>query len=291
MSSLKELRERIKGVQSTQKITNAMRMVAAAKLKKSQYIIKNLQNFSSNFHSVTKKVVAQHDGGEITSPLLKRLEHGKHLLIVITSDRGLCGGFNSAILKAAQKFLHRRAKKDMEILAIGKRARDYFSKNLKVNRVELKSDTTFPAVPSLYNIRMIADELVGLVTENNLSEITVISAKFESVLTQVPQVLKIFPFECDASQEKEIEFICEPTIEKMIPDMIYHDFLIRLFAIFIENIASEHAARMTAMENASRNARDMIHDLKMKLNRSRQAKITTELMEIVSGAEALVGNV
>lgn len=290
MSSLKELRERIKGVQSTQKITNAMRMVAAAKLKKSQYIIKNLQNFSSNFHSVTKKVVAQHDGGEITSPLLKRLEHGKHLLIVITSDRGLCGGFNSAILKAAQKFLHRRAKKDMEILAIGKRARDYFSKNLKVNRVELKSDTTFPTVPSLYNIRMIADELVGLVTENNLSEITVISAKFESVLTQVPQVLKIFPFECDASQEKEIEFICEPTIEKMIPDMIYHDFLIRLFAIFIENIASEHAARMTAMENASRNARDMIHDLKMKLNRSRQAKITTELMEIVSGAEALVGN-
>lgn len=288
MSSLKELRSRIKGVQSTQKITNAMRMVAAAKLKKSQSIVKNLQHFSDGFHDLAHQVLMQYEGEEINSPLLPKTKHDRHLLIVITSDRGLCGGFNAMILKSAQKPLSRYAKKNTEVLAIGKRANDYFLKNHKFKLIELASPTTFSRIPELSQVRSIADEIIELIATKNLNEITVVSSHLQSVLIQTPLISKIFPFECNTMKKNTCDFICEPEIKKLIPGMIYNNFVLRLLSIFVENIASEHAARMTAMENASRNAREMIDELKLMLNRSRQAKITTELMEIISGAEALV---
>jgi F-type H+-transporting ATPase subunit gamma len=294
MASLKELKLRIGSVKSTQKITKAKQMVAAAKLRKAQAAAEAARPYSSRLEAVVASLASKIAGGsgEGASPLLAGTgKDDVHLLVVANSDRGLAGAFNANIVKAA------RAKAD-ELIQQGKTVRFYLigrKGRPVINRtfpglIVAQYDTTGTKEPGYAQAEAIAHELTDMYLNGKFDVAHLFFSRFKSALAQIPTEQQIIPVKIPEDADRNaigatVEY--EPSEEAILDDLLPRNVTVQIFKALLENNASEQGASMTAMDNATRNAGDLINKLTIQYNRSRQAAITTELVEIISGAEAL----
>ncbi|MCB9667162.1 MAG: ATP synthase F1 subunit gamma [Myxococcales bacterium] len=306
MSGLKIIRKRISSVKNTQKITKAMKMVAAARLRKAQQRILELRPYALETKAVLASVAARAGGAE-AHPLLATREEQRVLLVILTSDRGLAGAFSASINKAAYQLLKRLEGegKQVSVAVIGRKGRDYFARrgasirqefrhvfdNLTLAKANEIGQTVIKAYAPLFDPEL--GSLSSLEdTESvqpELDAVYLIYNEFKSAITQQVVIEPLLPVkpEMDSSNRNEVDFIYEPNKRALLDRLISMYVQTQIFRALLESVASEHGARMTAMDNATRNASDMIDRLSLKFNRARQAAITKELMEIIGGAEAL----
>ena len=292
MPSLKDLKNRINSVKSTRKITKAMQMVAAAKLRRAEEAAKAARPYADRMNAVMAGLATKAAGSDSAPRLLAGTGDDKrHLLVVLTSERGLAGGFNSTIVRLARQEADRlRGQgKDVTILTVGKKGREQLKReysNLFVHHVDM-SEVKLLAYE---NARQIADEVLDRFEAGNFDVATLFYNRFESVISQVPTARQIIPAvieEGEAVEGVSAEYDYEPGEDVILLELLPRAVATQIFTALLENAASEQGARMTAMDNATRNAGDMIDRLTTEYNRSRQAAITKELIEIISGAEAL----
>ncbi len=291
MPSLKDLKLRIESIKSTRKITKAMQMVAAAKLRRAQEAAESARPYAERFNAVLGQL-ASSVGGSDSAPLLLR-GTGKddvHLLVVMTAERGLCGGFNSNIVKLAKTKAREliAAGKTGKILTVGKKGREQLRRDFG-DRLIAHVDLSEVKRLGYANAQDIARDLLGRFDAGEFDVATIFYAKFENVVTQVPTAQQIIPASFEASEDEGAATLYdyEPDEETILADLLPRGVATQIFAALLENGASEQGARMSAMDNATRNAGEMIDKLTIEFNRSRQAVITNELIEIISGAEAL----
>ncbi len=295
MPSLKELRNRIASVKATQKITKAMQMVAAAKLRRAQSAAEAARPYATRMEAVLANLATALHGGDGSSPLMVGTGKDKvHLLVVCTAERGLCGAFNSSIVRLAREHAYRLMSegKEVKLLCVGKKGFDqlkrlFASKILEV--IELRGIRQL----GFEQAEMIADKVLSLFTAGAFDVATLYFSRFRSVISQIPTALRIIPAEipkeatsAQASLGGAV-YEYEPDEADILTELLPLNITVQIFKALLENAASEQGARMSAMDNATRNAGDMIDRLTMKYNRSRQAMITKELIEIISGAEAI----
>jgi F-type H+-transporting ATPase subunit gamma len=290
MPSLKDLKNRIGSVKSTQKITSAMKMVAAAKLRKAQEQALASRPYTSLMDKVVTKIASKTSGDTIDL-LTGKTDNKTHLIVVFSADRGLCGGFNGSITRAVRaeiKKLEEDGNK-VKLLMVGKKSADALNRefgHLFVERIDGNS-----AKPNYTDAEIIAKKIITLFENNEFGVCKVIFNKFVSAITQEVTFKSLIPAEIQKTETDEVgsssiyEF--EPSEEEILNDLLPRNLATQLFSSQMESTASELAARMTAMDNATRNAGDMIDNLTLQYNRTRQAVITKELIEIISGAEAL----
>ena len=290
MPSLKDLKNRIESVKNTRKITKAMQMVAAAKLRRAQDAAEASRPYTERFNAVMG-ALASSVGGSSSAPLLLRGTGSEqtHLLVVMTAERGLCGGFNANIAKLAKTRAAElvAAGKTVKILTVGKKGRDSMRRdfgNLFVGHVDLSEVKRL----GYADAQGIAKDVLARFDAGEFDVATIFYAKFVNVVSQIPTAQQIIPaaFEPSENQESTL-YDYEPSEEAILADLLPRGVATQIFAALLENGASEQGARMSAMDNATRNAGDMIDRLTIEYNRSRQAVITNELIEIISGAEAL----
>ena len=290
MASLKDLKTRIASVKSTRKITKAMQMVAAAKLRRAQEAAEASRPYTERFNAVMSGLASGAAGSAAAPKLLSGTGSDQtHLLVVMTAERGLCGGFNGNIAKLArshaQKLLAQG--KTVKIITVGKKGRDVIKRDLSdhfVGHVDLSAVKRI----SYANAQGIAKDVLAKFDAGDFDIATIFFARFENVVTQHPTALQIIPAKFEANEDAEASlYDYEPSEEAVLADLLPRGVATQIFAALLENAASEQGARMSAMDNATRNAGDMIDKLTIEFNRSRQAKITNELIEIISGAEAL----
>ena len=286
MPSLKDLKTRIDSVKSTRKITQAMQMVAAAKLRRAEEAASAARPYAERFDAVLAGLAA--GIGEDGPKLLKGTGSDQTwLLVVMTSERGLCGGFNSSIVKLAKAQAKKLADdgKTAKILTVGKKGReqlrreysDHFVGHVDLSEVKRVGYT---------NAQDIASDVLGRFDVGEFDVAMIYFNKFESVISQVPQELQIIPAKIEVGEDATV-FDYEPGDEEILAELLPRGVATQIFAALLENGASEQGARMSAMDNATRNAGEMIDKLTIQFNRTRQAVITNELIEIISGAEAL----
>lgn len=290
MASLKDIRIRIDSTKNTQQITKAMKLVSAAKLRKAQHNITNMRPYAVTLKGVIANIAATQ---KISHPLMTKKESVKNvLLVVLTSDRGLCGGFNSGINKFADKYIADNSNKfeKIDFIFIGKRGADFFArKKIKglENIIKLDKDISYELAHN------VAEKLISHYLNGSYDEVRLIYNEFKSAISQKVVCETLLPIEVEKSSFEGTSFspdmIFDPAPELIIEDLLKKNFNLQVYRAMSESVASEHGARMTAMENASNNARDMIAKLTLGYNKVRQEKITTELTEIVSGAESLKG--
>ncbi|AYD02790.1 F0F1 ATP synthase subunit gamma [Neorhizobium sp. NCHU2750] len=291
MPSLKDLKNRIASVKATQKITKAMKMVAAAKLRRAQEAAEAARPYAERMNKVLASLSAA-NASNAGAPLLLS-GTGKdqvHLLIVATGERGLAGGFNSSIIRLARDHALKLISqgKTVKILTVGRKGNDVLRRTFKDNIVHY---ITFREVKQLGFAQ--ADEVAGKVLEMfNAGEFdiaTLFFARFHSVISQVPTAKQIIPATFDAApvSEEQTHYEYEPSEEEILEELLPKNIAVQIFRALLENNASFYGAQMSAMDNATRNAGDMINKLTLSYNRQRQAQITKELIEIISGAEAL----
>ncbi|MDG5491138.1 ATP synthase F1 subunit gamma [Psychroserpens sp. SPM9] len=284
MANLKEIRNRISSVSSTMQITSAMKMVSAAKLKKAQDAITAMRPYSDKLTELLQSLSATLDG-DSGSKFATQREVKNVLLVVITSNRGLAGAFNSNIIKEATNLTKEKyAEQEVSYLAIGKKANDAFKKTNKViaNKSEIFDDLTFD------NVAEIAQMLMDKFVEGEFDKIEVVYNKFKNAATQIimnEQFLPIVPMEGEANTN--VDYIFEPSKEEIVEQLIPKSLKTQLYKSIRDSFASEHGARMTAMHKATDNATELRDQLKLTYNKARQAAITNEILEIVGGAEAL----
>ena len=294
MANLKELRNRISSVSSTQKITKAMQMVAASKLRRAQENVETARPYSDKLGDILNNLSASFSGQDNAPELLAGNGNDKsHLLIIATSERGLCGGFNTSIVKLAKEHILQLKEegKEVKLIIIGKKGKELLQRDFGQEIIDIYD---FSEVKDLGFIEAekVAENILSLFEEGKFDICSLYFAEFESVLSQVPVCQKLIPFdiESEVNEEKDIENICyeyEPDEEDILKELLPKNLSVQILRALLENVASEFGARLTAMDNATRNASDMIDDLTITYNRSRQASITSELIEIISGAEAL----
>ena len=290
MPSLKDLKNRIGSVKSTQKITSAMKMVAAAKLRKAQDQALASRPYTSLMDNIVSKISSKTSSNAIEL-LSGKPDNKTHLLVVFSADRGLCGGFNGSITRAVRSEVKKLQQDgiNVKLLMVGKKSADSLNRdygNLFIERIDGKS-----AKPNFTDSEILAKKIIDLFEDGEFGVCKVIFNKFVSAITQevtfkslIPADVK--PIETDGDENGSIyEF--EPSEEEILNDLLPRNLATQLFSSQIESTASELAARMTAMDNATRNAGEMIDKLTLQYNRTRQAVITSELIEIISGAEAL----
>ena len=290
MPSLKDLKNRIESVKSTRKITKAMQMVAAAKLRRAQDAAEASRPYTERFNAVMA-ALASSVGDSGGPKLLSGTGADQvHLLVVLTAERGLCGGFNSNIAKLArQKAQSLIANgKTVKILTVGKKGRDALKRHLSdkfIGHVDLSDVKRVGYADALG----IAQDVLGRFDDQEFDVATIFYSKFVNVVSQTPTAQQIIPFEVPEGVEVETSTLYdyEPSEEGVLADLLPRGVATAIFSGLLENGASEQGARMSAMDNATRNAGDMIDNLTVEYNRSRQAVITNELIEIISGAEAL----
>ncbi|UWR08020.1 F0F1 ATP synthase subunit gamma [Ruegeria sp. B32] len=292
MPSLKDLKNRIESVKSTRKITKAMQMVAAAKLRRAQESAEASRPYAERFNAVMAGLAASVGGSDSAPKLLRGTgSDDVHLLVVMTAERGLCGGFNSNISKLARaKADELRGKgKTVKILTVGKKGRDALKReygDLFVGHIDLSEVKRI----GYANAQDIAKDILSRFDAGEFDVATIFYAKFQNVVTQIPTAQQIIPasFEDEATgDDSGAIFDYEPSEEAILADLLPKGVATAIFSALLENGASEQGARMSAMDNATRNAGEMIDKLTIQFNRSRQAVITNELIEIISGAEAL----
>ena len=293
MASLKELKGRINSVKSTQKITKAKQMVAAAKLRRAQAAAEAARPYAERLAGVMASLAGKVSGG--SAPLLLRGTGSdqRHLLVVVNTDKGLCGGLNANIVKAA-KIKAREliaAGKKVEFYLVGKKGRAPIKRDY-AESIAKHFDTSEMRNPSFDEAEAIADDLVGMFEAGKFDVAHLVFPVFKSALAQDPTVTQLLPVPASAGEaaaktgnDAVVEY--EPGEEEILEDLLPRYVKTQLFGALLEREASEQGASMTAMDNATRNAGDLIKDLNIKYNRSRQAAITTELIEIIAGAEAL----
>jgi F-type H+-transporting ATPase subunit gamma len=291
MPSLKDLKMRIESVKSTRKITKAMQMVAAAKLRRAQEAAEQSRPYTERFNAVMAGLAASVGGSDSAPKLLSGTGSDKvQLLIVMTSERGLCGGFNSNIAKLARTHATKLLAegKEVKIITVGKKGRDQMKRDYGkffVGHVDL---TEVKRV-GYADAQGVARDVLNRFDAGEFDVATLFYAKFVNVVTQIPTAQQIIPavFEATEGDDASTLFDYEPSEEAILADLLPRGVATQIFAGLLENGASEQGARMSAMDNATRNAGDMIDRLTIQYNRSRQAVITNELIEIISGAEAL----
>ncbi|MEW5693079.1 MAG: ATP synthase F1 subunit gamma [Candidatus Hydrogenedentota bacterium] len=289
MPSVRDIKRRIRSVKNIQQITKAMKIVAATKLRKAQEAILRARPYAIALENLIAR-------------LAKRVDHSKHPLLhipekrgqigimVITGDRGLCGSFNANIIRKTLYFLENETKdKEVELLLIGRKGYDYF----KRRKYKIRDYyANFFEELSYANAIAITDKLCDFFLQHHFDEVYLIYNWFKSVLTQQVLVQKILPIEPVKIEETElmnIDYLYEPSIDKVLEKLIPRYLVVEVWRCLLESVSAEHAARMTAMENATKNACEMIDKLTLTFNRARQASITKEMCEIVAGVEALKG--
>ncbi len=290
--ALKEVRNRIKSVQSTQQITKAMKMVSAAKLRKAQDAITQMRPYAKKLQEMLSNIVSNADG-DISMNLATVRPVEKVLVIVVTSDRGLCGGYNSNLIKLAkqtiqEKYSAQSAKGNAELLPIGKKGYEHFSKNnYKVvdHYWNIFSDISFE------NVQRAAKFAIDAYASGQVDAVELVYSEFKNAATQrfVSEQFLPVPKTEKVKGQKQQDFIFEPDKDVLIQELMPKILNTQLFKAVLDANASEHGARMTAMDKATENANELLKNLKISYNRARQAAITTELTEIVSGAAALQG--
>ena len=284
MANLKEIRNRIASIGSTMQITSAMKMVSAAKLKKAQDAITAMRPYSSKLTELLQNLSATLDS-DVGGAYTKQRNLSKVLLVVVTSNRGLCGGFNSSVIKeTVQNITANYQDVHVDLLTIGKKGNDILSKTYPVidTRNDIYDDLTFDKVAE------VAEKIMHLYVGGTYDKIEIIYNRFKNAATQIPQVeqfLPIKPVEGDANANAD--YIFEPSKEKIVLELIPKSLKTQLYKSVRDSFAAEHGARMTAMHKATDNATELRDDLKLTYNKARQAAITNEILEIVGGAEAL----
>lgn len=290
MPSLKDLKNRITSVKSTRKITKAMQMVAAAKLRRAQEAAEASRPYAERFNAVISSLAAS-AGASDTAPLLLKGTGSDqtHLLVVMTAERGLCGGFNSSIVKLARQRIQalKAEGKTVKILTVGKKGREQLRRDyadLFVGHVDLSEVKKI----GYADAQSIAKDLLKRFEAGEFDVATILFSEFQSVISQIPTAQQVIPAKFDAPEDGvTTDYDYEPGEEEILDDLLPKSVATQIFSALLENGASEQGARMSAMDNATRNAGDMIDQLTIEFNRSRQAVITNELIEIISGAEAL----
>ena len=291
MPSLKDLKNRIESVKNTRKITKAMQMVAAAKLRRAQEAAEAGRPYAERFNAVLGSLAAS-VGGSDSAPMLLRGTGSDqtHLLVVMTAERGLCGGFNSNIAKLAKQHAADlvAAGKTVKIITVGKKGRDSMKRDLGDYYIEHVDLSEVKRI-GYSNAQDIAKGVLSRFEAGEFDVATIFYARFINVVSQVPTAQQIIPasFEATEGDAAATLYDYEPEEEAILADLLPRGVATQIFSALLENGASEQGARMSAMDNATRNAGDMIDKLTIEYNRSRQAVITNELIEIISGAEAL----
>ena len=292
MASLKELRNRIASVQATQKITRAMQMVAASKLRRAQEAAEAARPYADRMGAVLGNLAAGITDAESAPKLLGGTgsDH-RHLLIVATAERGLCGGFNSSIARLAREDAQRLAAdgKQVEILCVGRKGYDVLKRYFDGELLEPISHQGLKSV-GFDQAQEVANRILDDFDADKFDVCTLYYSKFENVISQVPTGLQIIPARFDDAETPDLggaAYDYEPEENEILDALLPRNIAVQILRALLENAASEQGARMTAMDNATRNAGDMIDSLSITYNRSRQAQITKELIEIISGAEAL----
>lgn len=290
MANAKDLRKRITSVKNTQQITKAMKMVSAAKLRRAQSNIVSLRPFANELkrmiHTLTKNV-----GDQVASPLLEKREGTKVLLVLVSSDKGLCGAFNGNVVKTAARFMKesQTLNESVDLAFVGKKGFEFFKSKKEgkyyqgfLNKLDFKKCQDF------------AKELIAMYLEEKYDRIFFIYNEFKSAISQKVEIERFLPVQAEEIEETSAEAnlgltIYEPSAQGIFDELLPKHFSTQVYRVMLESIASEHAARMSAMENATKNAGEMMKKLSLEYNKTRQAGITKELLEIVSGAEALKG--
>ena len=289
MANLRAIRKRISSVKSTQQITRAMKMVSAAKLRRAQDGINAARPYARKMREVVTAVAGR--AGSDAHPLLAAREAKKLALLLVTSDRGLCGSFNAGLSRAVYRFLneHREAYEEITLFVVGRKGRDFF------RRREIPIRKEYLGVlgsVSRHRAEEIANDLVEGFLAGEFDEVQIAFNEFRSAISQVVRFEKMFPIALESSGKTggdAIDYLYEPSREEILATLLPKYVQIQVLRVLLESVAGEHGARMTAMDSATNNSVDMISRLTLKMNRARQSAITTELIEIVSGAEALKG--
>jgi F-type H+-transporting ATPase subunit gamma len=284
MSGLKEIRNRISSVSSTMQITNAMKMVSAAKLKKAQDSITATLPYSNKLSELVKNISASIDSVD-SNPLFVSREVRKTLIIVITSNKGLCGGFNSNVIKEVYNISSEYGSNKPDLLTIGKKGDDILKKKFNV----ISSHNDLFEQFSYLNVKSIASKIMQLYTDEKYDEVILVYNHFKNAATQIITKEQFLPISenTDNNVSTSGDYIFEPNRERILEELIPKTLSIQLFKSISDSIAGEHGARMTAMHKATDNASELRDQLKLTYNKARQTAITNEILEIVGGAEAL----
>jgi F-type H+-transporting ATPase subunit gamma len=293
MASLIDLRRRLRSVKNIQQITRAMKMVAAARLRRSQERILAARPYAIELRRVTANLARTSSGGQALHPLLERREERKVLVVPVTGDKGLCGAFNANVLRRCDQLVRQLVvERELELLLLGKRGADYYARRKTTIRASYRTlfaNVTYEAAAE------IAQAVVREFTGGEYDAVYVVYNQFVSVLTQKLTVEKILPVEPEEepagakAAESAPDWIFEPSVEQILDQLLPRFIAFQFYRVLLESQAAEHAARMTAMDAATKNARELIDRLTLTYNRGRQAAITKELIEVVSGAAALKG--
>ncbi|HZH51246.1 MAG TPA: F0F1 ATP synthase subunit gamma [Microvirga sp.] len=289
MPSLKDLRNRIASVKATQKITKAMQMVAAAKLRRAQNAAEAARPYAQRMATVLGNLASGITVGPETPRLLAGTGSDQvHLLIVCTAERGLCGAFNSSIARLAREHATRLMAegKTVKIICVGKKGYDILRRQFSQQIIEF-IDLRAVRQVGFEQADMIAQKVLGLFEQGEFDVATVFYSQFRSVIAQIPTAQQIVPAQIEAPAATDAVYDYEPEEGEILATLLPRNLTVQIFRALLENAASEQGARMSAMDNATRNAGEMIRKQTMTYNRSRQAMITKELIEIISGAEAL----
>ncbi|WKL58158.1 F0F1 ATP synthase subunit gamma [Asticcacaulis sp. ZE23SCel15] len=292
MASLKDMRNQIASVKATQKITKAMQMVAAAKLKRAQDAAENARPYAARMASVIANLAKGVSGDDAPVLLGGNGSTQNHLVIVSTSDRGLCGGFNSQIVRAARDYINGLIAegKGVKIITVGRKGNDQLKRQY-ADRIIATFDMSAHKVLTLDAVQPIADAAVAEFNDGRADVVTLFYSRFKSVISQVPTPKQLIPAQIDAVAEpstgSDAVYQYEPSEEEILETLLPRNLTVQILSSLLENTAGFYAAQMSAMDNATRNAGEMIKAMNLKYNRKRQAQITTELIEIIAGAEAI----
>ena len=287
MANLKEIRSRITSVGSTMQITSAMKMVSAAKLKRAQDAIVKMRPYANKLTELLESLSASLDSSDGGIFSTKR-EISKVLIVPITSNRGLCGGFNAYIIKRVYELINDHYKnKEISILSIGKKSSEHFSKNnfnIIGSHDELFNDLTFE------NVSSIADDIMKKYREGSFDKVVLVYNQFKNAATQIIMAENFLPIQSESNDTQAAgDYLFEPTKEEIVEELIPKSLKTQMFKAILDSHAAEHGARMTAMHKATDNASELKKELTLTYNKARQAAITGEILEIVGGAEALNG--
>jgi F-type H+-transporting ATPase subunit gamma len=288
MASLKSIKKRIVSVKNTRQITKAMKMVSAAKLRRAQENVVAARPYAKKLVEVLQSLSANLEGD--LHPLLEKRDAKKLLLIVLTSDRGLCGGFNTNLCKAADRYLKEKSDsyEQISVMTVGRKGYEF----LKSRYTVYKNFANVLAKPNYQTAAMLAQEVIDGFVAGEYDQVELLYNSFRTVMTQditFQQMLPVEPEETATTDETPVEFIYEPSVSDLLAEILPKNIEVQIFKAMLETVAGEHGARMTAMDSASKNANEMIGKLTLQYNRARQAAITTELMEIISGSESIKG--
>ncbi len=287
MATLKSIKKRIVSVKNTRQITKAMKMVSAAKLRRAQDSITAARPYAKKLAEVLQKLAAQSEGD--AHPLLEKRNAEKALLIVISSDRGLCGGFNANLSKAADRFIKEKKGDyaEFSVMTIGRKGYEF----LKSRTTVRKNHEGVLAGLNYQTAALLAHEVIDGYLAGDFDEVFVIYNAFKSVMSQDITVQQLLPVPPATTGTEEVgtDYIYEPSKGALLAELLPKNIEVQIFKALLDSVAAEHAARMTAMDSASKNANEMIGKLTLQYNRARQAAITKELMEIISGAESVKG--